>query len=555
MQKKIYLLFSVLILLTFSVSAATLKVNTIPKNPILNEPFKVEFIIESKSGDNPVVSFEPSDNLEIISRGNSSVSTRTSFINGTMTHTRKISVVYDLVASKSGTSYIRKISAELGGKVIRHRNKSVQVLKMARRSQDIFVRAETQKLEYYVGESILVRYYLYNKASVPLNTTDVKKFPKLNKFLKRYHQEKTIAQRVQIKGIQFRRRIIYTAQLFAENPGNYKVDPISLSVRYSRRGNDPFAGFGLGLRIGQLKSKTVRSKTVKLTILPLPALGMPTHFTGLVGKHKFTLTSQKKKFLANEPMEFQLNVEGEGALELFEAPTLLSHDSIEEFETSADLKVHQNFSGSKKFDYTYLGRGSVELPAYKLPLSFFDTETKSYVSADIDLGPFKVVAINGKVPVAIKGNQELKNKDEVQDNPVARDPVKLSFEPLYKVMSSFVYYSKHLVWLLGTFLILVLSYLIFRVIANMKTKDLSVFDEVYRNGITYAGVYKIMSMIEGEGPMDELIEGIGIKPESKMYFKTLFGQINANYAESKGDKNIKINKKYFQELEKCLNHK
>jgi hypothetical protein len=533
--------------------AAKVEVKIFPKNPVLNEPFKAEFIIDSESGENPIINFEPSKYLEVISRGNSSVSTRTSFINGTMTHSRKISVVYDLVASKPGSSFIRKITVGLGDKDLRHRNVTVQILKRARKAQDIFVRAEVEKTQYYVGESILVRYYLYNKASVPLNTTDVKKFPKLDKFLKRYHQEKMSPQRVQIKGVQFRRRIIYTAQLFAENPGNYKVDPISLSVRYSRRSNDPFAGFGLGLRIGQLKSRTVRSKTVKLLVLPLPSEGMPTHFTGLVGKHKFTLVSQKKKFLANEPIEFQLTVAGEGSLELFEAPTLLSHDLIEEFETSADLKVQQNFTGIKKFDYTYLGRGNVDLPAYKLPLSYFDVETKSYVSADIDLGPFKVVALNGKPPVI--------NQDTQVDRPQVNDDVnsqgkvvieKLTFEPLYKGISSFVYYSKHLVWLLGTSLVLMLIYLIFRTFAGMKRRDLSVFDEVYKNGITYGGVYNIMALIEGDAPMNELIEGIEIKPESKMYFKTLFSQINENYNSSNSDKKIKINKKYFQELEKCL---
>ena len=66
----------------------------------------------------------------------------------------------------------------------------------------------------FVGESILVRYYLYNRVTV--NTTDIKKFPKLNKFLKRYHQERMVAEKVRYNGEIYTRRVLYTAQLLLE---------------------------------------------------------------------------------------------------------------------------------------------------------------------------------------------------------------------------------------------------------------------------------------------------------------------------------------------------
>ena len=55
------------------------------------------------------------------------------------------------------------------------------VLKTARRAKDIMAIAIADKESAFVGESIIVRYYLYNKIQV--NTTDIKRFPKLSKFL------------------------------------------------------------------------------------------------------------------------------------------------------------------------------------------------------------------------------------------------------------------------------------------------------------------------------------------------------------------------------------
>ena len=57
----------------------------------------------------------------------------------------------------------------------------------------------------------------------------------------------------------------------------------------------------------------------------------------------------------------KLIVDGEGALELFEAPPLFNNDLIEEFESNADLKINPDFTSQKVFDYTYLGRGSVKI--------------------------------------------------------------------------------------------------------------------------------------------------------------------------------------------------
>ena len=112
-------------------------------------------------------------------------------------------------------------------------------------------------------------------------------------------------------------------------------------------------------------------------------------------------------------------------LEVFEAPKILTDDLIEEFESTADLKINQDFTSTKTFDYTYLGRGSVVVPAKTLNLAYFDPKSKSYKVQSIEVASFEIVAVGGsssnkavtQVP-KIDGSG-----DSIQNQPLAQGTV------------------------------------------------------------------------------------------------------------------------------------
>ena len=549
-----------LMLFTLTVHAAfDLDIEFEPKEPVVNEPFKINFVITSKNGDNPVINFEPSSDLEIISRGNSRVSTRTSFINGKMNYERKITVVYDMVANKAGSEFIKGVEVTLGGETRKKGYIPVRVLKAPRRARSVFVKAQVDKEQYYVGESILVRYYLYNKADISMSATDVKKFPRLDKFLKRYHQEPVNPQRVQINGVPFERRVIYTAQLFAETPGNYKIDPISLNARFSSRRSDPFGNFGFGsLRLGGVKSRTVRSETVKLNILPLPTENRPSSFTGLVGNYTFNLSFNKTKFLANEPIELQFSVQGDGALEVYEAPKILMDPMIEEFETTADLKINQDFSSVKTFDYTYLGRGNVSLPAKKMEISYFDPTTKSYKSNTVDVPAIEVVAVGKSLGGRINPDKPDVARLEEGGSPTSgsrgNEVVGFVMKPIYKAVSSFVYYSKHLFWVIALSLFVGLFVCLYRLLANMQNREIGVIEEIKREGISYKSMYHVFERISQGDNLSELIENSSLSVDAKKYFKDVYQDLKSVFKVDGGGADTKINVKsnYLKEIRKSL---
>lgn len=381
-----------LIMLIFQLNmsfAAEVKVEINPPKPIAGEVFQIYFKIQFDDNQvDPVINFSPYG-LEVVDKANQGFSTRTIYANGKLSVTREATIVYDMVANKPGPVSLRDISVQLGGKTLKHSLLSFNVLKEAPEVSDIFVMAEVPKKDIYVGEGIVARYYIYSKLSV--TTMDIKKYPNLNGFLKRFLQDRTNSEYVSVDGERYMRSLIYSAKLFPEKPGDLKIDPIHVTATYAPVSpNDPFSRFGLGRN---LKTKTLSSETIKINVKPVP-LPTPDSFIGLVGKHDIQIQFGKSRLIINEPLEIKLTVSGGGALENLEAPQILKNDALEEFESNGDLKITNSDLATKTFDYTFLAKLNVKIPSKSLTLSYFDPQQEKYIPVNLNI-PEIVVAGGG----------------------------------------------------------------------------------------------------------------------------------------------------------------
>jgi hypothetical protein len=374
-----WMIFIITLLLTQFALANEVRIEVNPKKPVVDEVFQVYFRIFTQSDEEPVINFSPY-NVEVVGKANQGVSTRTVYANGNLTVTREVTVVYDLVASKPGHASVNSINVQLGSVNLRHQTLNLEILKEAQALQEVFVMADVPKKRLYVGEGVVVRYYLYSK--VPVTNLDIKGYPKLNGFLKRFLQEPERTERVSVDGQLYMRTQIYAAKLYAEKTGTLKVDGLQMSVTYPRSSvGDPFGSFGINR---DFRTRNINSETISLDVLPLPQPA-PAHFTGLVGKHEFQLQFGKNKLIVNEPLEAKLTVSGVGALENLEGPELINSPSLEKFESNGDLKITNADQATKVFDYTYLAKDNIELPATDITLSYFDPATESYVPTKLQI--------------------------------------------------------------------------------------------------------------------------------------------------------------------------
>lgn len=396
--------------------ANEVKVEINPTKPVAGEVFQAYFRIFTDADEEPAINFSPS-NVEVVSKSNQGVSTRTIYANGKLTVTREMTMVYDLVSAKPGPASLRDITVQLGSKTIRHPTVSMSVLKEAQVLGDVFVMADVPKKTVFLGEGIVARYYLYRKVDV--NSIDIKKYPKLNGFLKRFLQEPERPERVSVDGQLYVRTQIYAAKLFAEKTGELKIDPLSLTASYSSSSiNDPFGAFGMNR---DFKTRSMSSETIKIEVRPLPE-PIPPHFTGLVGPHEFQVQFGQSKLIVNEPLEVKLTISGVGALENLEAPDLIKHPGLEEFESNGDLKIADSDNATKTFDYTFLAKENLKLPAKEIQLSYFDPNTQRYVPTQINIP--EIVVAGGQAGGAPKKEDAPKEETKPTSAPKIAETMK-----------------------------------------------------------------------------------------------------------------------------------
>lgn len=385
--------------------ADEIKIEINPPKPVAGEMFQAIFRIFTNLDVEPVINFSPFK-VEVVGKNNYGIKTSTVFMNGKFSTSREMTIIYDLAASQPGIAGLRDINVQLGSKTIRHQSITFNVLKEPEVAADVFVMADVPKKAIFLGEGIVVRYYLYNK--VPVTNIDIKKYPKLNNFLKRFLQEPDRSERVTVDGQMYNRTQIYGAKLFPEKTGELKVDPLHLSATImTSRSGDPFGSFGLGR---ESKVKSVSSDSVKVEVRPLPEEGKNANFTGLVGKHDFDLQINSSRLIVNEPLEVKLTVSGGGALENMEAPAILKHENLEEFESNGDLKIMDADQATKVFDYTFLPKANITIPASTLTLTYFDPDSMRYVPVQLPLSEIVVAGGSQKEKKETSKNEPEENK-------------------------------------------------------------------------------------------------------------------------------------------------
>jgi len=117
------------------------------------------------------------------------------------------------------------------------------------------------------------------------------------------------------------------------------------------------------------KDALVHGKGLALAILPLPEEGRPQEFTGAVGRFSVRVQAHPLDLEVGESFELSLSIEGDGNLELFEAPRLHGFESFHLYGTIEDRRGMRRLV---TYDLAPLDEGVSEVPA--IPFAFFSTE-------------------------------------------------------------------------------------------------------------------------------------------------------------------------------------
>jgi hypothetical protein len=578
---KCFLLLFFLVLIP-SLRAEEVDVELSPPEPLMNESFFMTFKIKTTGNVEPYISFTPVG-ATVLGKREQGVSISTTVINGKFTTTREQNYVFELMSERSGQVSIKNIKVEIGGKVTNVKDVHANVIAQARKIPDAFMEAQASKTKVYLGEAIDVNYYLYFKTSISAN--DVKEFPKLNKFIKRFHHINSPVETVQYKGQVFKRILAYSARLYPEKVGNAVLDPMTISVQIIESDyGSPFGGFGMGSQ--RYKNKDLSSPRIEVEVLPLPSENVPAGFTGMVGEHEFSLNIPKTKYLVNEPIEIKLEVKGKGALENMDAPTIYSDNNLEQFDTKSEVSEVGTQLAKKVFEYTLLARGPLSIKQRDLPLAYFDPGTGKYIEKKLTIPQLDVSGVAASSSGSSANSQSpIKNKDQAgatlendflsklfSSTATPEANMKTEKNSLGLVGPNFKD-ENHLFnrWfdILNLLLSITIMSVAFAWYRQSKTNlNSSSSSSVYardvahmkKNGVHYSELYKLVSALDKQNLMagggistNQVIDQSELSHEAKAYFKqTLQICEERNFGINKLDKKIPFEAKFFKELLKLI---
>lgn len=525
-----------------------------PNRPVVGETFQLVFKISTSDSEEPYISFDRGT-ADVISKSNRGVSINTTIINGKFSTTRTLTHVYELVATRSGPLRISNIKVEIGGKEYKVKSKTINILREAVRAKDFFLQAEPSKTEVFLGQGIDVRYYLYTK--VPIVSQEVKAFPKLDRFIKRFHMiNREVTTTVEYMGEIYKKSLKYSARIYPEKTGRAYIDPLKLRVQYSDSNrNSPFGAFGLRMR--QYKTRSIQSKKIEIKINPIPTEGVPKDFTGLVGDHDFEFTLNKKKYLVNEVVEGRLEVSGPGALENYAAPKVFSHPNLEEFDTKAEFSEISKVLGKKVFDYTFLARDNFLVPEREMSFSIFDPNTESFITKKIQLPSLEVQG--GIVKPNTGGNPIVADKEKASQNKGGIRVVGLvapSFisDSFFKKLN----YLRYLNYFLGILvLLLVFIPMSKKIRASFEKSELEKeIKNLKRSGFNYHNLYTVLSKLPASAEEFDIyrrLEQSSLSKEAQEYFRaTLENCEKDDFSGINSSKKKTFQSKYFGELVKAV---
>ncbi|KAA3657530.1 MAG: protein BatD [Calditrichaeota bacterium] len=408
-KKTTKLLLAALVSLTannYTLRAGDLNVTaTVNSNQIaIDEQFTVTLTVEGSGNLN---SIEPElPNLdEFAAYTGSNQSSNFQFINGKMSASKTITYYY--IARKIGSHTIPAIVVKHKRDTYKTQPITVQIIKAAsgtpsqqqgnageRQGQatsstaiedNMYLKAEVDKKQAYVGEPVTISYVIYTALQVTNYSLQNK--PNYGDFW---------SEEIPIKGspattervINGRRFLIATLKkvvLYPTSIGMKTVPPqeveVAVRMRERRARRDFFNSFFDDPFFGRTVNHVLKSNALELEIKPLPAANKPRDFSGSVGRFSMTTSVDKRRVKTNEAITLKTIISGEGNIRTLSLPQPKFPESFEVYDPKVSEKIERaggKIKGSKIFEYVIIPRDEGTFRIDPIAFSYFDLTTNRY---------------------------------------------------------------------------------------------------------------------------------------------------------------------------------
>ncbi len=361
-----------------------------------NGYFQVTFTLNNANGTD--FRSPPFKDFKVLNGPSRSMST--TIINGNAS--QKIAYSYTLQPKKIGKFTIAPATIKANGKELKSNPVRVDVIKADAASKgsteetQLFVKAEVDTHEIYVGQQLVVDYKLYTTVNIEnydiafesdypgFFATDIRRF-----------DSRTI--REVVAGVQYTTKVLKRIALFPQQTGLLTIDPMTIRLGVVVGKNRPNSFFFSN----QIKPVNTQTNKLEINVKPLPR-PIPPSFSGAVGKYAMASTISHTNLTTDDVIAVKLTIRGNGDIKRLQSPIIDFPPSFENYEPKVLNETSEESSGilkgEKTIEYLTLPKqaGRYQLqPAF----TYFDTDSAQFVTLAPNLFSINVRQGSG-TPVA-----------------------------------------------------------------------------------------------------------------------------------------------------------
>jgi hypothetical protein len=353
----------------------------------VGEAIEYELVIEgSELPDKPPV--PQVDGIEV--RGTSQ-SSQLSIVNTNVT--RRVTLTYTLVPTRTGKFTIPPLVVEVGGRKMATQPATLTVTPgepVSGAGDLAFGKIWLEKKNGYLGEVIPAELRLYLDSGA---RWDLRSAPALGGDGFTTQPLGKPAQRdVELAGKTYH-LLTFRTMITPGKAGTLAIGPVPVNLLVSKRSRSQPQYLLFGPQFDPGQQITVAMPATELQVKPLPAEGRPKDFSGAIGKFEFTATGSPDRVKAGEPVSMKLTIRGRGNFDRIEQPPLAEPDgwttyaAKQQFEPSDSLGAE----GVKTFELPVTPNAAKNtMPVFAF--SFFDVDAGKYVTLK-----------NAPVPLQVEG--------------------------------------------------------------------------------------------------------------------------------------------------------
>ncbi len=388
-------LFTILFLFAAVATAQVRVVASVDKKKInLNQHISFEVRAEGSEGF-PNVNLSPIKDFTIAS-GPSQSSSYQMYNNKVTT---AFTLSWNLLPRKQGKLTIPSLKVKVDGKSYSTKPITVQVSRSSRpqaqrrqqperETQNVFLVAEADKREAYIGEQITVEFLLYTQVNIK-DLSIVQKPQGIGFWKEELQSPRSPKFRLRERdGVRYNEASLGKIALFPTETGQLSLDPMILNVAIESRSvnqvptfddfrfGDPFSIFPRTERL------VLESEPLELTIHPLPVEGRPGNATRAVGKFSLSTSIDTTVVEENKAVTFLVELEGTGNLNLVEIGEPDFPGGVEIFDRKRPVfdrdVFRDDFTGVKRWEYIIMPRRSGRFIVPEMELAYFNPAENSW---------------------------------------------------------------------------------------------------------------------------------------------------------------------------------